>query len=531
MTNRRIAMHLLQELVRLHRMNIKARQIARMLQISPNTERKYRKILLLTGKLRGDPDKLPTAEELKKIVNEQYPTALAFKQVSSITQWKPEITEMLEQAAGPTAIYDALRLKHKHFNGSLSAVKRIVNSLRRERGVSPEDIVIPVVTGPGLIGQVDFGYVGKFYDPTSQRERKGWLFLMVLGYSRHMFAQIVFDQKTETWLQLHINAFSTFGGVPKTIVPDNLKSAVVHRAFSVDGETVLNRSYVELARYYGFKIDPAPVRAPEKKGKVESGIKYAKNNFFKPRKFKDINSANEELEQWVSEIAGKRKHGTTGQKPLELFDKYEKQKLLPLPEKAFENSVWHVGTVHRDSAVHFDGRRYTVPWRFAGKKVWIHATQRVITIYYDDKRLSAHSRKGKDSYSIIEGHLPEYRRDYRQRDPDYWIERASSIAPEVGQHIRDIFGSEQALSKLRVVQPIVIYLEKITPQRAVNTCKRASFFGNYTYRGIKNIVEKGLDSEPLPLIVSTDNDADPPRYARTIEEMIQLPLEVKDESD
>ncbi len=98
--------------------------------------------------------------------------------------------------------------------------------------------------------------------------RQAYVFVMVLGHSRHMVARLVFDQKVATWLQLHVEAFEELGGVPEVVVPDNLKTAVVRAAFGVGGATALNRSYRELARHYGFKVDPAPIYQPKKKGKV-----------------------------------------------------------------------------------------------------------------------------------------------------------------------------------------------------------------------------------------------------------------------
>ena len=107
---------------------------------------------------------------------------------------------------------------------------------------------------------------------------------MVLGYSRHLVCRLVFDQRIETWLQCHVEAFAELGGVPAVLVPDNLKAAVIRAAFGVAGTTTLNRSYRECARHYGFKVDPAPIRSPEKKGKVEAAVKYVKRNFFAARR-------------------------------------------------------------------------------------------------------------------------------------------------------------------------------------------------------------------------------------------------------
>lgn len=175
-------------------------------------------------------------------------------------------------------------------------------------------------TKPGHSAQVDFGYAGYRYDPKTQHQRKAWMFVMVLGYSRHQYVEYVFDQKAETWVKLHVNTFKELGAVPAEIVPDNLKAAVLKAAFSSSEDTTLNRSYRELARHYGFKIAPTPPRAPKKKGKVESGVKYANNNFGKGRDGEDISVSNVEARRWVREIAGTRIHGSTGRAPLEMYE-------------------------------------------------------------------------------------------------------------------------------------------------------------------------------------------------------------------
>jgi len=126
----------------------------------------------------------------------------------------------VERGAGPTAIFDRLRVEHSDFPGSLSAVKRLVLRLKRERGVRPEDVTIPVETEPGEVAYVDFGYAGKRYDQERGVLRKSWVFVMVLGHSRHMVAYLSFDQKIETWLRLHVRAFQDLGGVPHVIVPE-----------------------------------------------------------------------------------------------------------------------------------------------------------------------------------------------------------------------------------------------------------------------------------------------------------------------
>ncbi len=252
--------------------------------MSPNTERKYRRVFQQAKLLEGDPEQIPELEVLKMAVEITLPCKQPKQHKSSVEKWSEKIEGMMENGATPTAIYDRLRLEEKTFDGSLSAVKRIYRHFKRAKGINAEDVAIPVETEPGNVAQVDFGYVGKLYDPNQKQMRKAWFFVMVLGFSRHMFVRIVFDQKIKTWLQLHIDAFEQLGGCVEVVVPDNLKAAVTRAAFGIDEPTTLNRSYRELARHYGFKVDPTPVYDPKKKGKVESGVKYVNNNFFKPRR-------------------------------------------------------------------------------------------------------------------------------------------------------------------------------------------------------------------------------------------------------
>jgi uncharacterized small protein (DUF1192 family) len=207
---------------------------------------------------------------------------------------------------------------------------------------------------------------------------------------------VVFDQRTETWIALHQQAFQGFGGTPRTVVPDNLKAAVIHAAFGVsDAACALNRSYRELAQHYGFKVDPAPPAAPKKKGKVESAVKYVKNNALKGRYGESITDVNRYLDQWIIDVAGKRCHGTTGRKPLEVFELEERTALLALPARSYEPITWKKATVHQDSHVVFDRRMYSVPWRLIGRDVWVRATPATVAIYCDDLREATHRRLAK----------------------------------------------------------------------------------------------------------------------------------------
>lgn len=507
-------MHRLQELVRLHRMGVGDREVARMLGMGPNTERTYRQALARAMLLDGEPEQIPELEVLKAAVETHVPPKRPPQQTSSVLEWRPEIERLLDKGLRPKAIFDRLRLEQPDFGGSYAAVKRLTWTIARERGVQPDEVAIPVETDAGDVAQVDFGYAGHLWDPDAKMLRRAWVFVMVLGYSRHLFAQIVFDQRTETWIRLHIEAFRFLGGVPRTIVPDNLRAAVVRAAFAVDDDSELNRSYRELARHYGFQIDPTPPRAPKKKGKVESSVKYVKHNALAGREGEDVMQVRAILARWIVEVAGVRVHGTTGKKPIEVFEAEERGRLLPLPTRPYELVVWKRCTVHGDSHVEFDGRLYSVPWKLVRQSVWARASHASVVVYHDDEVVARHERRGASWRSTRDEHLPEERAALRHRRRDFWEERAAALGTDVGAFVRSMFDADDVLSQLRKVQAVVTHLEKFPPERAQAACRRATFFGATSYQAVRDILRRGLDLEPLPASSAQAPTTWSPRFAR-----------------
>ena len=517
----------LQELVRLHRMETKPCEVARLLSMSRNTERLYRSVLDRAGHLHGAVDDLPALDLLKALVAAAMPSKSAPQCVSSLERWTDHVQRLLEKGAGPRAIYDRLRLDHPgDFDGTYWAMKRLVARLRAERGVRAEDVIIPVETRPGEVAQVDFGEIGRVYDAATGRLRRAWVFVMVLGHSRRMVARLVFDQKVETWLGMHVEAFAELGGRPEVIVPDNLKAAVIRAAFGVGGTTTLNRSYRELARYYGFKVDPAPVRQPKKKGKVESGVGYVKHNGLAGLAGADADVVRAQLARWVAEIANRRVHGTTQRIPMEVFEAEERAALIALPLAAYEPVIWHDPRVHRDAHVAFAGRLYSVPWTLIGHRLAVRASAHTVDVYAGEERVATHERRGRSPRSTRDEHLPPERAPLRHRSRDFWEARADRIDPEVGAYVREVFDSDDVLSMLRAVQAIVGHLEGFPRERAAAACRRARHFGNFTYGGLKAILRQGLDLHPLPgagAPPAAQQALPHPRFARAITDLLHMP--------
>jgi len=514
-------MHRIQELVRLYRLGEGPVRTARLLGLDRKTERKYRNCLRLAGLLEGPTEALPELVVLRQaIVGLGTPPE---QERSSVERWAEFVAEKVRLGLGPTAIHGLLLEERSDYVGSLSAIKRLCKRLKKAQGPRPEDVAIPVHTAVGQVAQVDFGYIGRLYDPVTKQSRKAWVFVMVLGYSRMLFARVVFDQSSTTWLELHRQSFAFFGGVPAVVVPDNLKSAVIQAAFAADEMGSLHRSYGELARHYGFAIDPTPAYSPEKKGKVESAVKFTKGSFFTPRKgsFSDVDDANRRLDAWVRDTANPRTHGTTGRRPTEVFEAEESAALLPLPTVPFVVVLWQKATVGRNSHVTLQRRFYSVPWVHINKSAWLKVRGGGVTIYVDDERVADHALTGETSWSTREEHLPEGRRDFAKRDPEHWYARAEALGADVGTYVRAVMGSDEVHHPLRRVQAIVRTLEGIPVERAQSVARRASRFACYRPDAVRRILAKGLDEVPAGNVFVASTWASDPKFARQADEFLR----------
>lgn len=237
---------------------------------------------------------------------------------------------------------------------------------------------------------------------------------------------------------------------------------------------------------------------------------------------RDLVVLNRMLERWVVEIAGQRIHGTTYRKPLEHFEQTEKRVLLPLPKQRWEPVWWREPKIHRDCCALVEKARYSVPWRLVGRKLLARVTAMSVELYWEDARVATHQRQPAGGKSVRSEHPPE-RGDYRIRERGHWVERAEALGDDVARYIGEVFDSDDVLHQLNKVQSIVRHLEKFPRERANAACRRASFYGNYGYGPIKQILRKGLDLEPLPQVtVPTSGALETPRFARDVQEILDF---------
>ena len=486
----------LRELVRLRRMHCSAREIERFLGMSPHTQRRYAGALALAGLLEGDARLLPSRAAIRAAVREHLPAPA--RQPSSLAPWRPRVEALLRRGLRVRTIHSRLLLEPpgelSPFAASYSALKRLVRAIRKEVGIRPEDVALPVDTAPGEIAQVDLGYLGELYDPEVGIVRRTWVFVFVLGFSRFLFADLVTDQSDETWLRLHARALTSIGGVVETLVPDNTRRAVLRAAFGIDGPCELNRSYRELAQHFGCKVDPAPPGEPRKKGKAEAAVKYVQGALA-GCEGEPIPVVRELLARWARDVANVRRHGSLEERPIDLFEREERAALLPLPAAPYELAIWKKLRVHPDSHVAFRGRLYSVPWQLLHEEVWLRATETSVGLFHDDLRVATHARRGPRR-STLEAHLPEDRRELCQRGRQRWEDRAAQLGPETLAYVRAIFDADLVLSQLRRVQAIVRLLAAHPRERAERVSQLGRAGRQFSYGWVKATLLHALDLSP-----------------------------------
>lgn len=223
------------------------------------------------------------------------------------------------------------------------------------------------IVSPGEVAEIDFGYVGMFSDSSGKRVKTYGL-AVILPYSRLDFYAITYDQKLETLVKKLERAFEYFGGVPKRLKVDNMKTAILKNQHY---DLEFNPDFLGFAYHYSTVIVPCAPYSPEQKGTVESGIKYLQGNFISGRTFTDSADMKRQLADWMTSYANQRIHGTTKKVPVEVFKQEEKEKLQSLPDTPFAFFNRGVRIAASNCHIHFANNYYSVPSCHVGREVTI----------------------------------------------------------------------------------------------------------------------------------------------------------------
>lgn len=465
------------------RLGVSIRRLAREQLADRKKLRKVRDISLAQGWL--DLEKpMPTEEEL----------SLFFKKsrsdnASYLQPYQAKIEEWSIQGVQASTIFAHLQQEHG-FKGSYSVVQRHIKVLKDKQR--------PVTTilefNPAEAAQVDFGQGPKLVDERTGEEVKTWIFVMVLCWSRHMYAEIVLHQDVITWLACHRRAFEWFNGVPGKLTIDNAKCAITKACYY---NPCVQRAYGECASGYGFIISPCPPYDPQKKGRVESGVKYVKNRFVPLRHFRNLTDANQQLKRWIMEEAGCRIHGSTHERPLVLFE-LEQPKLKRLPNNSPEFAEWEKVKLHGDCHVQYKKCRYSAPYRLARQELWLRATDTTIRLYFNHQLIALHPKlEIPGTKHTLPEHLPPNALAYSMRDAQWCLKQATEVGSQCFIAIQNLL-NDSVVDYLRAAQSILGLRKKYGDERLEAACRRALVYQSVHYKTIKSMLEVGAEKQPLP---------------------------------
>lgn len=350
---------------------------------------------------------------------------------------------------------------------------------------------------PGEEAQVDFG-TGAPVISSDGKRRRTYVFRIVFSHSRKGYSEATYTQTTEDFFRALENAFHHFGGVPKTVVIDNLKAAV-SRPDWFDPE--LTPKVQSFCQHYGIVILPTKPYTPRHKGKIERGIGYVKNNALKGRTFETLSAQNDHLAHWEKTIADTRIHGTTKQQVKKVFDEVERPVLSALPLERFPCFQEAKRKVHRDGHVEVAKAFYSVPPEYLGREVWIRWDARLVRVFNQRwEQITLHVRHEPGKFSTQGEHVSPEKISGVERGAAYLMSKVSCIGPRSRQwaeamlHARGIEGT-------RVLQGLLSLTRLHRSEALENACEIGLLHGCFRLRSIRKLLQRS-DSvqQPLPFL-------------------------------
>lgn len=347
---------------------------------------------------------------------------------------------------------------------------------------------------------VDYcGQTMPIVDAKTGEVREAQIFVAVLGASNYTYAEACWSQSLPEWIMAHVHAFQYLNGVAALIVPDNLKAgvSVAHRY-----EPEPNRTYEEMAEYYGCAILPTRVRKPKDKAKVEKGVQDVERRILAPlrnRTFFSLPELNEAIEwrliqyneQPFQKLPGSRRS---------LFEQLDKPALLPLPERPYEYAEWKKARVNIDYHVAVEGNYYSVPYQLVNQTLDVRVTTTAVECLHKNKRVASHLRlQRQGQYATVTAHMPKSHQDYAQWTPERLVRWAEKTGPATVRVVETILRSRPHPQQgFRACLGLMRLGKEYGPERLEAACTRALATQTIGFKSIESILKRALDKAPLP---------------------------------
>jgi len=406
---------------------------------------------------------------------------------SACEPYREFIETSLAKGRNAMAIWQDLVDDHG-FPHRYASVKRFVRGLRESRQSDAHPVI---TTAPGEEGQVDYGGGPMVRDPHSGRYRRTRQFVFTLAWSRKSVRLLTFSSSTRIWAELHEKAFARIGGVPRTIVLDNLREGVLTPDIY---DPALNPIYRDALGHYGATPMPCRVRDPDRKGKVESAVAHSQKTPLKGLRFETMEEAQAYLDRWEERWADKRIHGTTKRQVAAMFAE-ERPALLPLPLEPFRYYQYGERTVHLDGCVEVEAAYYSAPPGWMGRRVrvqWNGLHVRLLDLR-TGQLLREHLRQPRGAHRIHD-------EDRSRRTPLTTVQllaRTAKAGTHIGQFCQTMYNRRGEVAIRRILG--VLSLAKKHGVAAVEqACATALEMDVYEYRFVRRYLER-TPAAPLSL--------------------------------
>lgn len=334
-------------------------------------------------------------------------------------------------------------------------------------------------------------------DPVSGKQTSVETFVAILPASHYTYVECTASQRKEDFIEATENALLFFDGVPAAIVPDNLKAGVKN---ACKYEPDINPEYADFARHYDTVILPARAYKPKDKALVENAVRLVYRWIYAPLRnrtfhtLKELNAAIAEKLTAYNERCMQR----TKMSRKQLYETTEKTVLNPLPDDVYEPKKFLNRKAEYNYHIYIpeDDHYYSVPYRFTGKKLVIMYTKRMVEIYCNNERIALHRRERTGKYTTLTEHMPPHHQYVAGWTPERFINWGTKLGSDVKLVIEHILSeAKHPQQAFKVCMGILSLEKKYGQDRLNNACARSRQFGYYSYKGIKNILINGLDTQ------------------------------------
>jgi transposase len=371
---------------------------------------------------------------------------------------------------------------------------------------------------PGVECQIDFARMGLINDPDSGRRRVVHALIFTAVYSRHMFVWLSFRQTLEAVIAGCEAAWEFFGGIFPVLIPDNL-SPVIADADPVNPTFTVG--WLDYAQARGFVTDPARVRSPKDKPRVERMVQYVRGNFFAGEEFSDLADAQRRAQDWCATTAGLRLHGTTAARPVEQFTAEEVMHLLPVPADRYDVPIFATPKVARDLHIELARGLYSVPAELVGQRVQVRADSRLVKVFHRGQLIKTHPRVKPGSRSTDPKDYPVGRAEYALRDVATLTAKASMAGPAVGIYASRLLDTPLPWTRMRTVYRLLGLVRSYGPAPVDAACSRALELDVLDVTKIARMLEQALERAPVNGCAKVVGG--PARFARDPDEFTAAP--------